>query len=159
MPRKRKNEASPSPSDEEHFSASQAEEEVEFVNLAEQRQAIREEKMKELEEEWKRIQKYVEERLEMQKKGLGLVVDMEFGKLKDFIPEDRLRDPKRGSKDAVQLYILTPDGYTIRKALIISLHPNSMFRKLYDMLGHVPKIGDKIPLELDSRGFWRVKRL
>ncbi len=115
---------------------------------------------KELKENADEFYKQLEEaiRRRKQKTVAGKIANVRFGKLSDFIPPQKLRNPERAEKQAVCAEIITPDGYKIRKAMILSAHPNSAIMRFLNRYGDWPKIGLQVSLRFDeSTGFWRLE--
>jgi hypothetical protein len=53
--------------------------------------------------------------------------------------------------------VQTPDQYHVKKAMVLSCHPNSALMKYRQKFGKFPEIGDKIELTYDENtGFWRI---
>lgn len=87
----------------------------------------------------------------------GKVVKVTVGALSDFIPVQKLRNPERANKKAICAEIITPDGYTIKKAMILSTHPNAAIMRYLEAYGDWPKVGQQVKLKFDeSSGFWRL---
>jgi hypothetical protein len=113
-----------------------------------------EKEQKELEKAYKRLEEQLKSR-----KGTaeGTITKVEVGILGDFISKDKLRNPTRANQKAIQLTIVTPDGYQIRKCMTLSVHPNSNLSRYRARYGKFPEVGGRVPLVYDSSsGFWRV---
>jgi hypothetical protein len=96
-------------------------------------------------------------RTRSQKGVKGRIIDVKIGPLSSFIPPEKLRNPNRAKKQAIQITVETPEGYTVRKAMALSSHPNANIMRFYNTYGDWPRKGMEIMLRYDeSTGFWRV---
>jgi len=87
--------------------------------------------------------------------GKAKIVKMIKGKLGDFIPVAKLRNPEYGSRDAVQVYFMTEDGRQFRETFTLSTAANSKLRRFITKYG-TPKVGLEVEYREDSRGFPRI---
>ena len=87
--------------------------------------------------------------------GKAKIVKMVKGKLGDFIPVAKLRNPEYGSRDAVQVYFMTEDGRQFRETFTLSTAANSKLRRFIAKYG-TPKVGLEVEYREDTRGFPRV---
>ncbi|MEM1540410.1 MAG: hypothetical protein QXJ07_03395 [Candidatus Bathyarchaeia archaeon] len=111
------------------------------------------------EEEISSAYKQLEAQIKARKsKGVtGTITGVRLGVLGKFIPVHKLRNPERANKQAVCLEIATPDGYTIKKAMILSSHPNAAIMRYLQVYGDWPKVGQQVRLKFDeTAGFWRL---
>jgi len=109
-------------------------------------------------EELQKVYSELEKQMKLRRqRAEGTIVDVQVGRLCDFIPKARLRNPDRGDLKAIQLIVQTPDQLRVKKAMVLSCHPNSALMKYRQKFGKFPEIGDKIELTYDeSTGFWRI---
>ena len=77
------------------------------------------------------------------------------GKLSDFIPENKIKNPSYVNKEAVQIYFRTEDGRTFRETFTLSTAANSKLRRYISKYGP-PKVGQEVEYQEDARGFPRV---
>ena len=90
----------------------------------------------------------------------GDIVKIVRGKLGDWIPKEKLNKPEDANKDAIQLHIEIPDGYTIRQVMTVSIHPNSYMERYLFKYKVRPVVGGKYPVEYNKRsGFWEGAQL
>jgi len=87
--------------------------------------------------------------------GKAKIVKMIKGKLGDFIPAAKLRNPDYASRDAVQVYFQTEDGRQFRETFTLSTAANSKLRRFIAKYG-TPKVGLEVSYQEDSRGFPRI---
>jgi len=87
--------------------------------------------------------------------GKAKIVKMVKGKLGDFIPVAKLRNPEYGNRDAVQVYFATEDGRQFRETFTLSTAANSKLRRFIAKYG-TPKVGLEVEYREDTRGFPRV---
>ena len=87
--------------------------------------------------------------------GKAKIVKMVKGKLGDFIPAAKLRNPDYASRDAVQVYFQTEDGRAFRETFTLSTAANSKLRRFIAKYG-TPKVGLEVNYQEDSRGFPRI---
>jgi hypothetical protein len=114
------------------------------------------EKENELEKVYRQLEEAM--RTRRQKAVTGKIVNVRLGKLADFIPAQKLRNPERAGKQAICAEIATPDGYSIRRAMILSAHPNSTIMRFLNKYGDWPKVGMEVRLKFDeTSGFWRLE--
>jgi hypothetical protein len=110
----------------------------------------------ELQVAYERLQEILQKR--KQKSVAGKIVNVRLGELGSFIPAQKLRNPERAGKQAICLEIATPDGYSIRRAMILSAHPNSAIMRFLNKYGDWPKVGMEVRLKFDeTSGFWRLE--
>jgi hypothetical protein len=108
----------------------------------------------ELEKAYAQLDKQLKAR---KQKTMGKIVDVKVGPLSSFIPLEKIRNPNRADKEAIQIEVASPDGYIVRKVMVLSTHPNSAIMHFYGTYGDWPKKGMEIALRYDeSSGFWRV---
>jgi hypothetical protein len=87
--------------------------------------------------------------------GKAKITKMVKGKLGDFIPAAKLRNPDYAGRDAVQVYFMTEDGRTFRETFTLSTAANSKLRRFITKYG-TPKVGLEVEYREDSRGFPRI---
>jgi len=87
--------------------------------------------------------------------GKAKIVKMIKGKLGDFIPAAKLRNPDYAARDAVQVYFQTEDGRQFRETFTLSTAANSKLRRFIAKYG-TPKVGLEVNYQEDTRGFPRV---
>jgi len=87
--------------------------------------------------------------------GKAKITRMVKGKLGDFIPAAKLRNPDYAGRDAVQVYFQTEDGRTFRETFTLSTAANSKLRRFIAKYG-TPKVGLEVSYQEDSRGFPRI---
>jgi len=87
--------------------------------------------------------------------GKAKITKMIKGKLGDFIPAAKLRNPDYAGRDAVQVYFMTEDGRQFRETFTLSTAANSKLRRFIARYG-TPKVGLEVSYQEDARGFPRV---
>ena len=87
--------------------------------------------------------------------GKAKIVKMIKGKLGDFIPAAKLRNPDYATRDAVQVYFATEDGRQFRETFTLSTAANSKLRRFIARYG-TPKVGLEVSYQEDARGFPRI---
>jgi hypothetical protein len=93
--------------------------------------------------------------LSVSPRGKAKVVRMLKGKLSDFIPANKLKNPQYTDREAVQIYFETEDGRRFRETFTLSTAANSKLRRYISRYG-APKVGQEIEYQEDARGFPRV---
>jgi hypothetical protein len=93
--------------------------------------------------------------LSISSRGKAKVVRILKGKLSDFIPESKLKNPQYSDREAVQIYFETEDGRRFRETFTLSTATNSKLRRYISRYG-APKVGQEIEYQEDARGFPRV---
>jgi len=88
-------------------------------------------------------------------KGKAKVIRILKGKLGDFIPASKIRNPQYVDRDAIQVYFETEDGRHFRETFTLSTAANSKLRRYIAKYGP-PKLGQEIEYQEDARGFPRV---
>ena len=88
-------------------------------------------------------------------KGKAKVVRILKGRLGDFIPASKIRNPNYVDRDAIQVYFETEDGRHFRETFTLSTAANSKLRRYIAKYG-APKVGQEIEYQEDARGFPRV---
>ncbi len=88
-------------------------------------------------------------------RGKAKVIRILKGKLSDFIPEQKIKNPNYVDRDAIQVYFETEDGRRFRETFTLSTAANSKLRRYIAKYG-APKLGQEIEYQEDSRGFPRV---
>jgi len=88
-------------------------------------------------------------------RGKAKVVRILKGKLGDFIPAGKIRNPQYVDRDAIQVYFETEDGRHFRETFTLSTAANSKLRRYIAKYGP-PKLGQEIEYQEDARGFPRV---
>ena len=88
-------------------------------------------------------------------KGKATVERILKGKLGDFIPAAKIKNPQYIEREAIQVYFRTEDGRRFRETFTLSTAANSKLRRYIARYGP-PKIGQEIEYQEDSRGFPRV---
>jgi len=88
-------------------------------------------------------------------KGKAKVIRILKGKLGDFIPAAKIRNPQYVDRDAIQVYFETEDGRHFRETFTLSTAANSKLRRYIAKYG-APKVGQEIEYQEDARGFPRV---
>lgn len=105
----------------------------------------------------------LEKLLEMEKiaqqKGIvkGKIVKVEFGKRKDFFPQERLEELGINPEDdVVVIHIETEWGYNLREVYRVSKHQKSNLLRFFVNYGR-PEIGKEVTLKYDkTKSRWRV---
>ncbi len=88
-------------------------------------------------------------------RGKAKVIRILKGKLSDFIPEQKIKNPNYVDRDAIQVYFETEDGRRFRETFTLSTAANSKLRRYIAKYG-APKLGQEIEYQEDARGFPRV---
>jgi hypothetical protein len=88
-------------------------------------------------------------------RGKAKVIKILKGKLGDFIPASKIKNPQYVDRDAIQMYFETEDGRRFRETFTLSTAANSKLRRFIARYGP-PKVGQEIEYQEDSRGFPRV---
>ena len=88
-------------------------------------------------------------------RGKAVVERILKGKLSDFIPAAKIKNPQYVERDAIQIYFRTEDGRRFRETFTLSTAANSKLRRYITRYG-APKVGQEVEFQEDSRGFPRV---
>ena len=88
-------------------------------------------------------------------RGKARIVRILKGKLGDFIPAAKIKNPNYVERDAIQMYFETEDGRRFRETFTLSTAANSKLRRYIAKYGP-PKLGQEIEYQEDARGFPRV---
>jgi len=88
-------------------------------------------------------------------RGKAKIVRMLKGKLGDFIPASKIRNPNYVDRDAIQIFFETEDGRHFRETFTLSTAANSKLRRFIAKYGP-PKVGMEVEYQEDSRGFPRI---
>ena len=88
-------------------------------------------------------------------RGKAKVVRILKGKLGDFIPAAKIKNPQYVERDAIQVSFMTEDGRHFRETFTLSTAANSKLRRYIAKYGP-PKVGQEVEYQEDSRGFPRV---
>jgi len=88
-------------------------------------------------------------------RGKAKIVRILKGKLSDFIPAAKIKNPNYVDRDAIQMYFETEDGRRFRETFTLSTAANSKLRRFITRYGP-PKVGMEIEYQEDARGFPRV---
>ena len=88
-------------------------------------------------------------------RGKAKIVRILKGKLGDFIPASKIKNPQYVERDAIQMYFETEDGRRFRETFTLSTAANSKLRRFITKYGP-PKVGMEIEYQEDARGFPRV---
>jgi len=88
-------------------------------------------------------------------RGKAKVVKILKGKLGDFIPAAKIKNPNYVDRDAIQVSFMTEDGRHFRETFTLSTAANSKLRRYIAKYGP-PKLGQEIEYQEDARGFPRV---
>jgi hypothetical protein len=88
-------------------------------------------------------------------RGKAKVVRILKGKLSDFIPAAKIKNPQYVEREAVQISFMTEDGRHFRETFTLSTAANSKLRRYIARYG-APKVGQEVEFQEDSRGFPRV---
>jgi hypothetical protein len=88
-------------------------------------------------------------------RGKAKVIRILKGKLSDFIPAAKIKNPNYVDRDAIQMYFETEDGRMFRETFTLSTAANSKLRRYITKYGP-PKLGQEIEYQEDARGFPRV---
>jgi hypothetical protein len=88
-------------------------------------------------------------------RGKAKVIRILKGKLSDFIPAAKIKNPNYVDRDAIQVSFMTEDGRHFRETFTLSTAANSKLRRYIAKYGP-PKLGQEIEYQEDARGFPRV---
>jgi len=88
-------------------------------------------------------------------RGKAVVEKILKGRLSDFIPEQKIKNPQYVNREAIQIYFRTEDGRRFRETFTLSTAANSKLRRYIAKYG-APKVGQEIEYQEDARGFPRV---
>jgi len=88
-------------------------------------------------------------------RGKAKIVRILKGKLGDFIPAAKIKNPQYVEREAIQIYFETEDGRRFRETFTLSTATNSKLRRFITKYG-APKVGQEIEYQEDARGFPRV---
>ena len=88
-------------------------------------------------------------------RGKAVVEKILKGKLGDFIPAAKIKNPQYVEREAIQIYFRTEDGRRFRETFTLSTAANSKLRRYIARYG-APKVGQQIEYQEDARGFPRV---
>ena len=88
-------------------------------------------------------------------RGKAVVEKIMKGRLSDFIPEQKIKNPQYVNREAIQIYFRTEDGRRFRETFTLSTATNSKLRRYIARYGP-PKLGQEVEFQEDSRGFPRV---
>ena len=88
-------------------------------------------------------------------KGKAKVIKILKGRLSDFIPASKIRNPNYADRDAIQVSFITEDGRHFRETFTLSTATNSKLRRYITKYGP-PKLGQEVEYQEDSRGFPRI---
>jgi hypothetical protein len=88
-------------------------------------------------------------------RGKAVVEKILKGRLGDFIPEQKIKNPQYVNREAIQIYFRTEDGRRFRETFTLSTAANSKLRRFITKYGP-PKVGMEIEYQEDARGFPRV---
>ena len=88
-------------------------------------------------------------------RGKAKVVKILKGKLGDFIPAAKIKNPNYVERDAIQVFFETEDGRRFRETFTLSTAANSKLRRYIAKYGP-PKVGQEVEYQEDARGFPRV---
>jgi hypothetical protein len=88
-------------------------------------------------------------------RGKAVVEKILKGKLGDFIPAAKIKNPQYVDRDAIQVYFRTEDGRRFRETFTLSTAANSKLRRYIAKYG-APKVGQEVEYQEDARGFPRV---
>ena len=88
-------------------------------------------------------------------RGKAKVVKILKGKLGDFIPAAKIKNPNYVERDAIQVSFMTEDGRHFRETFTLSTAANSKLRRYIAKYGP-PKVGQEVEYQEDARGFPRV---
>ena len=88
-------------------------------------------------------------------RGKAKVIRILKGKLGDFIPASKIKNPQYVERDAIQMFFETEDGRRFRETFTLSTAANSKLRRFITKYGP-PKVGMEIEYQEDARGFPRV---
>jgi hypothetical protein len=88
-------------------------------------------------------------------RGKAVVEKILKGRLSDFIPEQKIKNPQYVNREAIQIYFRTEDGRRFRETFTLSTAANSKLRRYIAKYG-APKVGQEVEYQEDARGFPRV---
>jgi hypothetical protein len=88
-------------------------------------------------------------------RGKAKVVKILKGKLSDFIPAAKIKNPNYIDREAIQVSFMTEDGRHFRETFTLSTAANSKLRRYIAKYGP-PKVGQEVEYQEDARGFPRV---
>jgi len=88
-------------------------------------------------------------------RGKARIVRILKGKLGDFIPAAKIKNPNYVERDAIQMFFETEDGRHFRETFTLSTAANSKLRRFITKYGP-PKVGMEVEYQEDARGFPRV---
>ena len=88
-------------------------------------------------------------------RGKAKITRMLKGKLGDFIPASKIRNPNYVDRDAIQIFFETEDGRHFRETFTLSTAANSKLRRFIAKYGP-PKVGMEVEYQEDARGFPRI---
>ncbi len=88
-------------------------------------------------------------------RGKAKVVKILKGKLSDFIPIAKIKNPNYIDREAIQIHFETEDGRHFRETFTLSTATNSKLRRYITRYGP-PKLGQEIEYQEDARGFPRI---
>jgi len=88
-------------------------------------------------------------------RGKAVVEKILKGRLGDFIPEQKIKNPQYVNREAIQIYFRTEDGRRFRETFTLSTATNSKLRRFITRYGP-PKVGMEVEYQEDARGFPRV---
>jgi len=89
-------------------------------------------------------------------KGIGKIIDIQIGIVKDFVEEEAL-EKWRGNinTQCMQLIIKNPDDAEIKQILTFSAHPQSNLQRWKRRYGKYPELDDEIQMRHDGN-FWQL---
>jgi len=88
-------------------------------------------------------------------RGKAVVEKILKGRLGDFIPEQKIKNPQYVNREAIQIHFRTEDGRRFRETFTLSTATNSKLRRFITRYGP-PKVGMEVEYQEDARGFPRV---
>jgi len=88
-------------------------------------------------------------------RGKAVVEKILKGKLSDFIPEQKIKNPQYVNREAIQIHFRTEDGRRFRETFTLSTATNSKLRRFITRYGP-PKVGSMEVEYQDARGFPRI---
>ena len=88
-------------------------------------------------------------------RGKAVVEKILKGRLSDFIPEQKIKNPQYVNREAIQIHFRTEDGRRFRETFTLSTATNSKLRRFITRYGP-PKLGQEVEYQEDSRGFPRI---
>ncbi len=83
------------------------------------------------------------------------ITKIEKGVLKDFIPEDKIKNKDKADAETYKIYFETELGGKGSFLLTKSIHRNSNMRKYVIKYGKAPYLGQEITVSEDGKGFLR----